>query len=194
MSATNSVLLLPDFAKLEHTLDYRLFLSLVQDECMMTTDVLSQLMCTRKDFVAAVPDLVADAMRRDKISSASEAKRLTELWSTWMAGVGWAKCKMSMTNRPSLGSWKGFPWEEESVMTRCLYRGLPAAAIKALATDGSCLPWPMVVEHPDLSQVLWSSETGAADVSAVVRSCTANMLVRYAQPKAKAPAGKKGKR
>ena len=40
---------------------------------------------------------------------AAEAARLGKLYQAWMKGVGWGKCQMTATNRPSLGSWNGWP-------------------------------------------------------------------------------------
>merc|ERR1712146_632702 len=42
------------------------------------------------------------------------------LHKLWLDGVKTAQCVLSQNNRPSLKSWKGWPWEEQHVMKRLL--------------------------------------------------------------------------
>ena len=110
---------------------------------------------------AAVPALIAEGVK-DGIVPAADTKRLTELFQVWFKGVTWAKCQLSSTNRPSLGSWNGWPWDEQNVSERSLSRGLVGTNVQIHYQI-----WPYEEAfHPDLFPYvlqLWTSSAGRTD-------------------------------
>jgi len=165
----DSIVLLPSYERgFEKSDDYKVFESLVGSDYGSGSDLLASLMDSHASFAAAVPAIVSAGIAKGKISP-GDKDRLTSLWRTWVKGVSWAKCKMSMTNRPSLGSWDGWPWEANQVMARCLMRETPQAASAIITTDISLMPYVMCVEDPELAFPLWHFESGPVDVSAVLR-------------------------
>jgi hypothetical protein len=67
---------------------------------------------SRASLAALLPALAADAL------SPEDAERLLPLFRTWVGRTRLVKCAMSDTNRPSLASWKGWPWDLDRVMHR----------------------------------------------------------------------------
>jgi hypothetical protein len=169
LSRKNSIILLPSYRDeaFETSDDYKTFASLVGTDFGTCSDLLSSLMDSHKSFSAAVPAIISAGLATGKIMP-GDKDRLTSLWTTWVKGVGWAKCRMSMTNRPSLASWNGWPWEADQIMARCLMGGLPAAASSIITTDTSLMPYEAIIEDPDLAFPLWHFESGPLDVSDVL--------------------------
>jgi hypothetical protein len=122
--------------KESHTpsVDGKLLEELCGDDCMGASDLLNEFIGRKGGLGRAMPDLVQAGVRA-KIIPAQDgasltarpphppcpirvsvclrvtADRLARKFSGWLKGVGWGKCQLSHTNRPSLGSWKGWPWE-----------------------------------------------------------------------------------
>ena len=49
--------------------------------------------------------------------AAEDTDRLKRKFRAWLAGVTWGKTYLSPTNRPSLASWDGHPWDADHIMS-----------------------------------------------------------------------------
>lgn len=109
----------------EESAESKLFTALCGDDEDDTrmSESLAKLKDLFKNPEAAVPALVDEAVQ-DGLLLSSDALRLKDLFGVWMQGVTWEDCRTSAINRPSLGSWRGMPWDSDNVMTRALTRGI----------------------------------------------------------------------
>ena len=121
-----------------------------------------------KDVAGAVDPMLREAVRR-KIIKSSDVDRLAVKFKSWMKGVNWKKTRMSASNRPSLGSWNGWPWESYNIMERQC--GLASGvAWKPLQIQEGDDPLELVPPHiaPQF-QLIWTAEGGIVeDVDAAI--------------------------
>ena len=118
----------------------------------------------------------------------AEAARLTTLFSGWMKGVSWGKCVLSHTNRPSLGSWQGWPWDAgDTLAQRALSVGLKGKALQVICQWST--PEQIYGEGDPMLGLfipVWSQEKGAiADPTAAVQEAVAAYAKVMAKKKAK---------
>lgn len=114
--------------KTREILDFTLFSALCGDGmlCCMSEE-LEELSTKYATPSQALPALVSTHPKTAALP-APERARLVSKFSAWFQGVRWEDCRMSATNRPSLASWEGFPWEMSMLEERCLNRGLVGGA------------------------------------------------------------------
>ena len=115
-----------------------------------------------KDVAAAVDPMLREAVRQKKIKS-SDVERLAVKFKSWMKGVNWNKTRMSASNRPSLGSWNGWPWDSYNIMERQC--GMASSvAWKPLQIQEGADPLELVPPHiaPQF-QLIWTAENGIVD-------------------------------
>jgi hypothetical protein len=123
LSSAKAIVVLCFHDGYKETKDMELFTQLCGD-CDEMSDALSDQEAAGVTSVAkAVENLVENAATKGKISS-TDVPRLKKLYGTWMKGITWKKCHMSATNRPSLGSWNGWPWDVYNVIDRSLSSGV----------------------------------------------------------------------
>ena len=91
------------------TSDGKKLAELCGDELFGASDLLGNFIGRAGGLSKAMPDIVQAGVR-EGIVPAADAARLSKKFAGWMKGVGWGKCQLSHTNRPSLGSWNGWPW------------------------------------------------------------------------------------
>lgn len=102
---------------------------------------------------------------------AADADRLTKLYTAWFDGIPWSKCKISASNRPSLGSWCGWPWDSYNIKNCGLGAGLPWKTFEVVSEG--CGPEDLVGDEMlPLFQVVWTKEGGMVDINA---ACDAAM-------------------
>lgn len=65
------------------------------------------------------------------IPAAREA-HLASLFAVWLRGVPWGRMRLTHTNRPSLASWRGSPWEFDCVTDVHLSRGVTGTNVKIM--------------------------------------------------------------
>ena len=91
---------------------------------MGRSDLLASLESRYPSVAAAMPALVDAAVRRGQVDR-GRSRRLTELYTSWMSDTPWSRTVMTHTNRPSLASWDGWPWDAMCVAdSDCLQRGV----------------------------------------------------------------------
>ena len=144
-----------------------------------------------KTPAAAVAPMLEQAVR-DGLVKAGDKSRLQTLFSSWMAGTSWSKCVMSASNRPSLGSWNGWPWDSFNILSRGC--GLKhAVKWRNIEVQPEWKP-PEELVPPDYVprfKLIWSAESGVADVDA---ACKASFAARCEfKKKQQAEAGLGGK-
>lgn len=106
--------------------DFELLSSLCSDDGMCAmSDGLAALAPRFSAPALAMAALVDSHPSTSKLPAPRRAA-LASKFAVWLGGVPWSKCSLSATHRPSLASWEGMPWEEGSVASRCLTRGLAA--------------------------------------------------------------------
>merc|ERR1712166_1339227 len=88
-----------------------------------------------------------------------------EMYSQWMEGVPWSKCHMSGSNRPSLGSWRGWPWDAECVMNRAFKKGLIGTNVEAVCEMGRAPVDLVPATHLSMFQLVWDKTNKKADVA-----------------------------
>ena len=149
--------------------DFQIFSDLISDEFVGASELFGTLMSSGKYKPPedTVPALVAAGVA-DKTIPAADAARLTELFKVWLKGVSWAKCRLSSTNRPSLGSWNGWPWDDTEVAQRSLNRGLSGSNVEvAYQMMPALTSFPPTLE-PYVLQ-LWTSSSGrTADLEGAI--------------------------
>ena len=146
------------------TSDFKIFEKLCGGEDNFSGDEENLLLNFKggKDVAAAVDPMLREAVRQKKIQSC-DVERLTVKFKSWMKGVNWNKTRMSANNRPSLGSWNGWPWESYNIMERQC--GMAAGvAWKPLQIQEGDDPLELVPPHiaPQF-QLIWTKENGIVD-------------------------------
>ena len=156
-------------------------------------DLLGPLFGKGRTMEAAVPGLVAGCVKEGRATPADTA-RLTKKWSAWWKGVPWSAAQLSGSNRPSLGSWIGYPWDVQYVMEKesqgCgVTAGLSAAAANHLSIDfelgppASFVPASVV---PCFVPVWSKGGSVPSDCEAVLRTAMAKTEAVIAASKGKA--------
>ena len=133
----------------EASKDFELLSSICSDDGMCAmSDKLAALVPRFSAPALAMEALVASHPATSKLPAPQRAA-LASKFAVWLGGVPWSKCSLSATHRPSLASWEGMPWEEDSVAQRCLTRGLasPSGRLRILVmSEGEML---MATRNPE---------------------------------------------
>ena len=145
-----------------------------------------------KSVAAAMPELVSRGVKAGIVAQKDE-KRLAELFSLWMKGTKWNKCFMHGGNRPSLGSWNGYPWEWMNIEGKnALSRGLTGTSVEPVLERCS---HPSDVAPQDLVPCfvkVWSKESGrVADIDQACHLAISNMRALTDKSKSKQKGKKK---
>ena len=156
--------------------DYKVFSKLTGGDAGLDDDnLLLDFMHRVKTPAAAIAPLVDQAVR-EGLAKSGDKSRLKTVFSSWMAGTSWKKCVLTHSNRPSLASWNGWPWDSFNIMSRGC--GLKhAVKWKSIEIQPEWQP-PSELVPPDflpLFQLIWSVEGGVADVEA---ACAASFTAR----------------
>jgi hypothetical protein len=163
-----------------------------EDSCG-SSEYFDQIMVSAKykNLEMAVPALVDQGVR-EGIIRASDSGRLKELYSVWLKDVSWSDCELSVTNRPSLASWSGFPWDSEQIVRKHLNRGIVGTnlCILTLSVTGEA--------DQSFSKLLWKKETGRShNIAKLVRDAysarKADVLAHPPKQKGASASGKKQK-
>eukprot|EP00899_Mesostigma_viride_P008505 jgi/Mesvir1/17656/Mv01356-RA.1 len=146
--------------KYQPTEDYKLLESLCSaDETeARPSDLLQSLMTECKDLEAAVPALVESAVKSGKVPI-GDADRLKDLYSVWLKGVTWDICKTTASNRPTLASWNGWPWDALNLMDRALARSVKGRNVRVFCDAAS----PIEEVDParaHMFKLIWSAAEG----------------------------------
>lgn len=164
--------------------DFKLFSDLTGGEYDLDDNLLMQFARGAKNPAAAVAPMISQAVQDGLVRSADKA-RLQTKYASWLAGIPWRKCVMSASNRPSLGSWNGWPWDSFNIMDRDC--GLKhAVKWKTIEIQAERQP-PSALVPPDYVpsfQLIWSAEDGIADVDAACEASFATVCKRVAKRKA----------
>jgi hypothetical protein len=125
---------------------------------------------TGKYITGGIPKLSQFAVD-DKLISLDQRTPFSNKLKVWLDGVPWSKLNISSSNRPSLASWIGYPYEVAYIMEkqRCgLGRSIPKSAIDIIEEKMS--PAQLVPSnHLDMFQPIWTEESGTVeDVEAAV--------------------------
>eukprot|EP01052_Picozoa_sp_SAG31_P007110 SAG31_NODE_335_length_17509_cov_7.127972_12_plen_319_part_00 len=133
MAEKGSVAVLVNKSEHVPTADGKLLEGLLGDEDGFGASELLESFIGRPGGLAkSMPAIVQAGVSEGAIPKA-EAARLATLFSGWMKGVSWGKCQLSHTNRPSLGSWTGWPWEaSDQIAMRALSVGLKGKALEVI--------------------------------------------------------------
>ena len=125
LASSKAVVVIAFYSFLEpETADMTLFTSLISNEMMCSaSESFERLKQSGKTIAQCIASLVDEAVIARKVTAA-EAPRLKSKFSLWMSGVTAKQCTMSSTNRPSLASWNGWPWDSHNVADRALTRSL----------------------------------------------------------------------
>lgn len=176
----------------DQTADAKLFTTLMDDsDGCGPSDGFISLNSKFKTPEAAMPALIKAAVEAQQVPAA-DAARLTELYAVWMHGVTWAKCVMSASNRPSLGSWNGWPWELHLVRDRSLQRGVAGSNVEVVFDNNppeDLVPPEMV---PLFVSVLTAEGGRVADHAATTASAVEMTRAFEAAHASKAPTKAKG--
>jgi hypothetical protein len=96
-----------------------------------------------KDVAAAMSDLVDEvAQSRPDLIPHQEVNRMKSLFSVWMTGVSWEHCFTVST----CGSFNGYPWEDDNIVDRSLYRNISNKNVRVEIIYGNVMsgvatPW-----------------------------------------------------
>jgi hypothetical protein len=121
-----------------------------------------------KDLGVAAPALV-DAGVKAGIVKAADADRLKKLYSVWLKGVSWSKCELSATNRPSLASWNGFPWDVDEMVGKHLSSGI-VGKNAGIYTNFALIETTADEDVLPLFKLLWKRGSGRSnDIAQLVR-------------------------
>jgi hypothetical protein len=172
MAEKGSVAVLANKSKHTPTPDGQLLQDLLGDELFGASDLLGSFIGRPGGLAKNMPAFVQAGVREGVIPKA-EAARLATLFGGWMKGVSWGKCQLSHTNRPSLGSWEGWPWDAgDPLAQRALSVGLKGKALQVIC-DWST-PDQIYGEGDPMVQLfipVWSHENGAiTDPAAAVEA------------------------
>ena len=118
-----------------------------------------------------VPALLKKGVAAGLVTS-TDVPRLTRLYKSWFSGVKWSKTQLSATNRPSLGSWRGWPWEWSSILERnCgLFDGVSKLTVLECQHEHSPPEGLVPPGMAHLFKPIYRSDTGVLpDVRGVVR-------------------------
>lgn len=159
------------------TADAELLKSVCEDWGSDKEYLLGPLFGRGKTMDTVVPALV-EAVIRHGYAARADASRLTRRWAAWFGGVPWSKARLSATNRPSLGSWVGYPWDVGFIMeeNKCgLRAGLDKTEATRVAIDFDLTPIEAQVppEQAGMWVAVWTKEGGAKDVGAALRQSLA---------------------
>ena len=82
-------------------------------------DTLEQLEHTHSSgpVSACMPQLAQLCAAEGRIPQ-KDAAQLGQIFGIYMKGVRWDKMRMTASNRPSLASWQGWPWEWNVILPR----------------------------------------------------------------------------
>ena len=143
------------------TPDGKKLAELCGDELFGASDLLGNFIGRAGGLSKAMPDIVQAGVR-EGIVPAADAARLSKKFAGWMKGVGWGKCQLSHTNRPSLGSWNGWPWEATNELTsRALSVGLKGKVLDVVVEGAYCTPQQIYVgDKHQLFVPIWTSSGG----------------------------------
>ena len=195
MVEMGSVAVLVNKTKHAPTPDGQLLQSLLGDDIFGASDLLGAFI-GRPGGLAKNMSAIVQAGVSEGVIPEAEAGRLTTLFGGWMKGVSWGKCQLSHTNRPSLGSWQGWPWDAaDPLAQRALSVGLKGKALEVICEwstpqqifgEGN----PMV----DLFIPVWSQEKGAiTDPAVAIEAAVEAYTAKKKNGGAKAAAKKKKK-
>ena len=122
-----------------------------------------------KTLEAAMPALVKVGITKKLIRSADK-DRLTTLYTHWMKGVDWSNTFKHGTNRPSLASWNGWPWDAYVYKERALNHGITSKIVEAIIEDEG--PEGLVQpEDVGIFKRIWTKDEGPVkDVVGVLRA------------------------
>lgn len=119
----------------------------------------------------AVPAMLAAGVEQG-IIEAGEVPRLTELYQTWLADVDWKETEVTMTRRPSLEDWEGWPWEFRRILedANCgLSRGLKKRHYVQCECESEPPSQDLPEEMAEMYKPIFAEDKGAvADVRAAV--------------------------
>ena len=183
------------------TADVKLLNTLCQEGEYISapSQVLSKLMRSGqyKDLGVAAPALV-DAGVKAGIVKAADADRLKKLYSVWLKGVPWSKCELSATNRPSLASWNGFPWDVDEMVDKHLSNGI-VGKNAGIYTNFALIETTADEDVLPLFKLLWKKETGRShNIAQLVRDAyserKADELAHPPKQKGATASGKKNKK
>lgn len=114
------------------TPDGQLLQDLLGDEIFGASELLGGFIGRPGGLAKNMPAIVQAGVSEGVIPKA-DAARLTTLFGGWMKGVTWGKCQLTHTNRPSLGSWQGWPWDAgDPLAQRALSVGLKGKAVQVI--------------------------------------------------------------
>lgn len=161
------------------TADAELLKSVCQDWGSEREYLLGPLFGRGKTMDTIVPALV-EAVIRKGYAARSDEPRLARRWAAWFSGVPWSKARLSATNRPSLGSWTGYPWDVGFIMEEnsCgLRAGLNKTEATRVAIDFDLTPIELQAPSAMLKAgcwvPVWTKEGGAQDVAAALHKSLA---------------------
>lgn len=155
-------------------------------------DLLGPLFGKGRTMEEAVPGLVAACVKAGR-AKPTDTARLTKKWSAWWKGVPWSATQLSGSNRPSLGSWIGYPWDVQYVMEKesqgCgVTAGLSRAAANHLCINFELAPPDHLVPKSVVPCFvpIWSKGGSVpSDCEAVLRTAMAKTEAVIAASKAK---------
>ena len=143
-------------------------------------DLLGPLFGKGRSMEEAVPGLVAGCVKEGR-AKPTDTARLTKKWTAWWRGVPWSAAQLSGSNRPSLASWIGYPWDVQYVMEKesqgCgVTAGLSRAAANHLSIDFQLGPPASLVPEsvvPCFVPIWSKGESVPSDCKAVLRTAMA---------------------
>jgi hypothetical protein len=158
------------------TTDMKMLTKLCSDEDMC--DMTEELAAQEKPGISvakAVQNLVEIAGRKGQINSV-DVPRLKTLYATWMKGVTWKKCYMTPTNRPSLGSWNGWPWDSYNIIDRSLNRNLVGKNVIVGFSQGRSIADVIEPESLPLFKLVWKAEANIKNVAEITHDAISAAL------------------
>ena len=112
---------------------------------------------------AALDLAVEEAWDTESLGEPGEVARLKSLFSVWLDKTRWGQTFIHGLNRPSSGSWSGYPWEANFIMDHrgCgLRRGLPRSSVVEINHVMCTTPEKMAAEtrytKPEAFVQVWS--------------------------------------
>ena len=144
--------------KLTLSENYKIFAQLVCND-FGVSDLMKSMMDKYPDFKAAIPEIVENGISKGLILIGDKNKFI-QLFSAWTTGV--------RPNRPTLGKWKGQPWEKwdsfnlaYQLNETSLMRNVIGTNVQVCYEGGGVGPTELVsAENLHKFKLIWSDTTG----------------------------------